>query len=190
VLHVESATATDQERLNVANKMADKRKTTGRQTQVTQPRPRTSEKPVKSISDMAHDEQQSVSLDDGKTSSAKTAKSVSTPARDAKDTSVKDTKKSEPVKAAKVASVARNEQRKPRRDSKQPSWLARFRQNRLGNFVYEAYYELRHKVTWPTFEEARNMTFVVVVLSAVIGAFLAAVDYGLYNLFLLISGGK
>ena len=86
MLHVESATATDQERLNVANKMADKRKTTGRQTQVTQPRPRTSEKPVKSISDMARDEQ-SVSPDDGKTSSAKTAKSVknvSTPARDAK----------------------------------------------------------------------------------------------------------
>lgn len=189
MLHVESATATDQERLNVANKMADKRKTTGRQTQVTQPRPRTSEKPVKSISDMARDEQ-SVSPDDGKTSSAKTAKSVknvSTPARDAKDTSVKDAKKPEPVKATKAASVTRNDQRKPRRDSKQPSWLARFRQNRIGNFVYEAYYELRHKVTWPTFEEARNMTFVVIVLSAVIGAFLAAVDYGLYNLFLLIS---
>jgi len=143
---------------------------------------------------MAHDEQ-SVSRNGGKTSSEKTAKSVGTSTRDMLEVPVpaKDTKKSEkpePVKTTKAASVARNEQRKPRRDSKQPSWLARFRQNRLGNFVYEAYYELRHKVTWPTFEEARNMTFVVIVLSAVIGAFLAAVDYGLYNLFLLISSGK
>ena len=185
---MKSATATGQERLNVANKMADKRKTTSRQA--TPSRAKTSEKPVKSISAMARDEQKA-SLNngsDGKTTS-ETTKGVGTSVRETKDTSVKDVKKAEPVKATKAASVARNEQRKPRRDSKQPSWLTRFRQTRLGNFVYEAYYELRHKVTWPTFEEARNMTVVVIVLSAVIGAFLAAVDYGLYNLFLLISGG-
>ena len=189
MLHVKSATATGQERLNVANKMADKRKTTSRQVQATPSRAKTSAKPVKSISEMAQDEREVVSTD-GKKTGEKSVAATST--RDVKDSNVKDAKKVEPVKATKAASVtpaARSDQRKPRRDSKQPSWLTRLRQNRVGNFVYEAYYELRHKVVWPTFEEARNMTFVVVVLSAVIGAFLAAVDYGLYNLFLLISGG-
>ena len=78
---------------------------------------------------------------------------------------------------------------KARRTSREPAWLTRFRNTRIGRFVFEAYYELRHKVTWPTFEEARNMTLIVIVLSAVIGAALALVDFGLYHLFLLISGG-
>lgn len=179
----------------MANKMADKRKTTSRQTQVAQSRAKTSAKPVKSISDMARDERnerngQSATPSDGKTTTEKTAKSAS--ATVSKDTSVKETRKPELAKTTKAVetSAVRNEQRKPRRDTKQPSWFTRLRQTRLGNFVYEAYYELRHKVTWPTFEEARNMTFVVIVLSAVIAAFLWAVDYGLYNLFLLISGGR
>ncbi len=77
-----------------------------------------------------------------------------------------------------------------RREARGSSSLAtRFRQNRVGRFILEAYYELRHKVTWPTFEEARNMTIAVIALSVVIGGILALVDFGLVRLFLLISSG-
>jgi len=54
-------------------------------------------------------------------------------------------------------------------------------------FVREAYHELRYKVTWPTFQEARNMTLVVIALSAAIGILLGIVDVGLLKLFQLIS---
>ena len=57
-------------------------------------------------------------------------------------------------------------------------------------FVREAYYELRYKVTWPTFTEARNMTIAVIVLSAVIGGILSLADLGLLRLFVLITGVK
>jgi preprotein translocase SecE subunit len=100
-----------------------------------------------------------------------------------------------PARSSKVAREERKE--RPREESKPvrretqkgPSsietWL---RKNPTGRFVLEAYYELRHKVTWPTFEEARNMTFVVIALSAAIGIVLGAADYGLTQLFLLITG--
>ena len=71
-----------------------------------------------------------------------------------------------------------------------PSLLARLRKTKAGSFVYDSYYELRYKVTWPTFQEARNMTIAVVVLCAVLGGVLSLVDFGLYRLFLLIIGGK
>jgi len=83
--------------------------------------------------------------------------------------------------------VERKEQ--PKQENKQfkrettkgsPSAIQRLRNGRVGRFITEAYYELRHKVTWPTFEEARNMTFVVIVISVVIGGILGLVDYGLY----------
>jgi len=81
------------------------------------------------------------------------------------------------------------ESRSVRRDTKSsPSTVQRLRNGRTGRFITEAYYELRHKVTWPTFAEARNMTIVVIVISVVIGAILGLVDFGLYNLFLYISG--
>ena len=96
------------------------------------------------------------------------------------------------------------QERKPesktvRRDSKGSStakapskWQIRLRSNRYVRFILDAYYELRHKVTWPTFHEARNMTIVVLLLSAAIGIFLGVVDYGLSNLYLLLAhlGGK
>ena len=75
-----------------------------------------------------------------------------------------------------------------RRETKKPSLLMRLRSNRFARFVLDSYYELRHKVTWPTFIEARNMTAIVILLSAVIGAVIAAVDYGLFALFKLLSG--
>ena len=66
--------------------------------------------------------------------------------------------------------------------------VTRFRNNRLVRFVRDAYYELRYKVTWPTFEEARNMTFVVIGLSAAVGILLGLADFGLTRLFFLITG--
>jgi preprotein translocase SecE subunit len=98
------------------------------------------------------------------------------------------------VAPAKAARETRKEQpkqetRSARRETKGgPTLQTRLRNNRIGRFIFEAYYELRHKVTWPTFNEARNMTVMVVLLSAVVAIILALADFGLYHLFLLISG--
>jgi len=99
------------------------------------------------------------------------------------------------TKSARVATrEVRKEQKAeskaaPRRESKGSSLAARIRSNRIGRFILEAYYELRHKVTWPTFEQARNMTIAVIIISAFVGAIIALADFGLYHLFLLIIGG-
>src|SRR5579863_18976 len=96
----------------------------------------------------------------------------------------------EPNKTIKpVARERKVQESKPvRREIKKPSLLMRMRGNRFARFVLDAYYELRHKVTWPTFVEARNMTVIVILLSAAVGAVIAAVDYGLFALFKLLSG--
>jgi preprotein translocase subunit SecE len=107
----------------------------------------------------------------------------------------KEKEQQQPAKSVKTASreerktQPKQESKPVRRESKgSPTLIARFRSSRLGRFILDAYYELRHKVTWPTWQEARNMTVVVIILSAVIGAILAGVDYGLYQLFSFISG--
>lgn len=112
------------------------------------------------------------------------AKSISAMAR--------DERKEQPIKSNKatVKQPAKQEAKPVKREVKGPTLEARIRANRYGRFVIEAYYELRHKVTWPTFEEARNMTFVVIGLSVAIGAVLAAADFGLQQLFLLITGAR
>jgi preprotein translocase subunit SecE len=139
-----------QERLNVANKMADKKKNASRSQQVAAVKTQASEK----------DKEQQ-----------QPAKSVKTASR--------EERKAQPKQESKPV----------RRESKgSPTLLARLRNTPLGRFILDAYYELRHKVTWPTWQEARNMTVVVIILSAVIGAILAGVDYGLYQLFSFISG--
>src|SRR5215472_11741101 len=79
-----------------------------------------------------------------------------------------------------------------KRESKQSSAsqgrLRRLRNNRIVRFVREAYHELRYKVTWPTFQEARTMTIVVIALSAALSIILGIADLGLTKLFLFISG--
>jgi preprotein translocase subunit SecE len=81
------------------------------------------------------------------------------------------------------------ENRLVKRESKQSSNLwTRLRGLRLVSFLFEAYRELRYKVTWPTFEEARNMTIAVILLSAFVAAVLALADIGLLRLFQLMSG--
>jgi len=75
-----------------------------------------------------------------------------------------------------------------RREEKAPSAImVRLRSYRVVRFLLESYYELRHKVTWPTFREARNMTIVVILLSAAVGLILGLADLGLGQLYLLIT---
>jgi len=206
----------------VANKMADKKKNTGRPaSQATRATLKTNEKdqPVKSISAMAHDEARNTQ-EQTKAENTPAVKSISAMARDERKTLKEQTKVENTSSVKSIADMARDERKTPkaqlrtesktsvksstatlrnepkkdrpvvRRETKEPSWLLRFRNSRIGRFVFESYYELRHKVTWPTFEEARNMTVIVIVLSGIIGLALFAIDSGLYSLFLLISGGK
>jgi preprotein translocase SecE subunit len=83
----------------------------------------------------------------------------------------------------------RNARPPVKRETKQSSGLWKSIRKRRGvAFLLEAYAELRYKVTWPTFPEARNMTIVVILLSAAVSAFLALADLGLFKLFQLITG--
>ncbi len=181
--------------------MADKRKNTSRPASqaATRATPKTNEKdqPVKSISAMARDERKGVK-EPTKEESTSPVKSIGELARDERKNAKEPTKVERKASVRNNVAALRSEPKKDRvvqesrvrRDTKEPSWLLRFRNSRVGRFVFDAYNELRHKVTWPTFEEARNMTLIVIALSGIIGAALALVDFGLYHLFLLISGGK
>ena len=74
-----------------------------------------------------------------------------------------------------------------RPSSKAPSeTLTRLRSNHIVRFLLESYYERRYKVTWPTVEEARNMTVVVILLSVAVGLILGLADLALSQLYLLI----
>jgi len=93
------------------------------------------------------------------------------------------------------ASARDERQSKPvRRDTKAASASAsakksgNFRDRAIVRFVREAYRELRYKVTWPTFPEARNMTITVILLSTAVGLVLGLVDAGLFQIFRLITG--
>ena len=46
---------------------------------------------------------------------------------------------------------------------------------RIRRFIEESWSELK-KVTWPTFEQTRNLTVLVFVISAIVGAYIAAFD--------------
>lgn len=61
------------------------------------------------------------------------------------------------------------------------------RTGRLRKNINDISAELR-KVTWPTREETRNLTIVVIGISAVIGALLAVVDIILTQLYTLLEG--
>jgi preprotein translocase SecE subunit len=91
-----------------------------------------------------------------------------------------------------VKAETREREERKERESKQSSATKgrarKIRNNRIVRFVLEAYHELRYKVTWPTFQEARTMTIIVIALSAVISVILGIADLGLTKLFLFISG--
>lgn len=46
---------------------------------------------------------------------------------------------------------------------------------RIRRFIEESYSELK-KVVWPTRDQVRNLTVLVFVISAAVGAFIAVVD--------------
>jgi preprotein translocase SecE subunit len=96
----------------------------------------------------------------------------------------------EPKSAKATARERETRESKPvRRESKPAArGQSRWRNRALVRFVREAYQELRYKVTWPTFQEARNMTIAVVALSAAAGVVLGLADAGLFQLFRLITG--
>ena len=48
---------------------------------------------------------------------------------------------------------------------------------RIRKYIEESYSELK-KVTWPTREQVRNLTVLVFAISAAVGIFIAAVDFG------------
>ncbi len=88
----------------------------------------------------------------------------------------------------KESKVVARERVSSRRENKAPSaLLTRLRNYKIVRFLLESYYELRHKVTWPTLREARNMTFVVILLSAAVGLILGLADLGLTQLYLLLT---
>ena len=61
------------------------------------------------------------------------------------------------------------------------------REGRLKRFIRETSGELR-RVSWPTWPEARRMTYIVIVVMAVMAVFLGMVDLGASSLLALVVG--
>jgi preprotein translocase subunit SecE len=59
--------------------------------------------------------------------------------------------------------------------------------SRLRRFIDEAWSELR-KVTWPTREQTRNLTVLVFVVSAAVGAYIAVFDVLFHETFRILVG--
>jgi preprotein translocase SecE subunit len=139
----------DRERLNVVNKMADKKKNASQsETAASKVRGREKEQ----------------------------GQNVKAETREREERKEREIKETKPVRReTKQASATQRRSRK-------------IRNYRIVRFVLEAYHELRYKVTWPTFQEARTMTIIVIALSAVISVILGIADLGLTKLFLFISG--
>ena len=116
-------------------------------------------------------------------------KATPAPARTEKSTKVASTREVR-RETTRPTPVKQETKTSTRRDAKTPSTFTRLRNSKTGRFIYDAYYELRYKVNWPTFEEARNMAILVVIISAVLGLLIFGVDTGLNRLFLLITTGK
>jgi preprotein translocase subunit SecE len=57
---------------------------------------------------------------------------------------------------------------------------------RLRRYVAESWSELK-KVTWPTRVQVRNLTVLVFVISALIGVFIAGVDFIFFQLIAALS---
>lgn len=155
--------------------MTDRKKTTGRATTVRKTATSQSTKAGQTEKSVQAGADEQIAESVKASTAEKTAKAGKASAR--------ETTRRESTKQESKTAV--------RRDAKGSTSLAkRLRNNKIGNFLYEAYYELRYKVTWPTFREARNMTMVVIALSAVIGILLAGADFGLHRLFLFIIGAQ
>jgi preprotein translocase subunit SecE len=60
--------------------------------------------------------------------------------------------------------------------------------SRIQRFVQDSWQELK-KVNWPTPQQARNLTVVVLVVSAAVSAYISAFDYVFGLLATRITGG-
>lgn len=65
--------------------------------------------------------------------------------------------------------------------------VARKQENFLQRYFRETTGELR-KVSWPTRQEAVNLTIVVLIVIVAMGAFLGVLDFAFSRFFLLILG--
>ena len=54
------------------------------------------------------------------------------------------------------------------------------------NYFLESYYELVHKVTWPTFSQLQNSTVVVMVASLLFAIVVLAMDLSFENIMAAI----
>ncbi len=125
--------------------------------------------------------------------SVKDAEKASKVVSSAKESAKEEKAASSPRELTKEAKEVSRDRERSKPVAKKPtakapaSWRVRLRRYRLIAFMLDAYFELRHKVTWPTAVEARNMVIIVILLSAAVGLVLGLVDLGLYQVFLLIS---
>jgi preprotein translocase subunit SecE len=60
--------------------------------------------------------------------------------------------------------------------------------SRVNGYIREVMSELR-KVVWPTREEARRLTVMVIIIAGAVGLFLGAIDLGFTRLVSLFFGG-
>ena len=72
------------------------------------------------------------------------------------------------------------------KSAEKPSGLSRFVDTRrfegLEKFIRESWAEIK-KVIWPDRETTRNLTLVVIAVSAALGILLGGIDYVLFQLF-------
>jgi preprotein translocase subunit SecE len=59
---------------------------------------------------------------------------------------------------------------------------------KIGLYFKEAYNELVHKVTWPTWKELQNSALVVMIASLLIALVILVMDLGFKNLMELLYG--
>jgi len=58
--------------------------------------------------------------------------------------------------------------------------------SKVGNYIQEAYDELLHKVTWPTWEELQQTTIIVLIALGLVTLVIFAMDFGAENVLKFI----
>jgi len=72
-------------------------------------------------------------------------------------------------------------------------WLRIFFMSKFGNYIQEAYDELVHKVTWPSWDELQQTTIIVLVSLTIVTLVIFGMDYVSENVLTMIYnllGGK
>ncbi len=58
--------------------------------------------------------------------------------------------------------------------------------SKFGNYIQEAYDELLHKVSWPTWEELQQTTIIVLVALALVTGVVFTMDFASQNVLKII----